>query len=148
MEFIMVDSNIQKAKDILVKGNYTCVIIKSGMEYKSMERGVKPLLDCLETRGDFEGAYVADKVVGKAAAFLYVLMKVKEIHATVLSKPAYDVLCSNDIIVTYNEMVPAIKNRDNTGFCPMESAVLAINEPNQAHAKIVETREKLLFVNR
>ncbi len=139
-----MNANVNKARDILINGGYTCVIIKDDKEYKSKERGVKPLLSWLEQELELEGAYVSDKVVGKAAAFLYVLMKVKAIHAFVLSQPAYEVLQRYNICVSYDSLVPAIRNRDNTGYCPMESAVMGIDEPKEAKNRIIETMDELL----
>ena len=70
------DINVQtlKAKKLLEKNGYTCVLIKDEKEIFSFERGVKPLLNFIDKGEDFYGFFVADKVVGKAAAFLYVLL--------------------------------------------------------------------------
>ncbi|MBQ8165951.1 MAG: DUF1893 domain-containing protein [Lachnospiraceae bacterium] len=139
-----MDENLNRAREILINGGYTCVIIKDDIEYNSKERGVKPLLDWTEQDINFEDAYVSDKVVGKAAAFLYVLMKVKAIYAIVLSQHAYEVLQRYGIAVSYDSIVPAIRNRDNTGFCPMESSVMGINDPTEAKERIEATRVELL----
>lgn len=136
--------NINKAKELLIQGNYTCVVMKENVEYVSQERGVKPLLDWIDNKVDFENAVVADKVVGKAAAFLYVLFNVSEIYANVISEPAYDILKKHNINIFYNQMVKAIRNRDNTGFCPMESSVWAVEEPKEAYNIILKTRDELI----
>jgi predicted transcriptional regulator len=44
---------------------------------------------------------------------------------------------------TYGELVEKILNRTKDGFCPMESAVLDVNEPNEAYCKIKETLSKI-----
>lgn len=134
---------VNKAKEMLVQEKYTCVIINSDHIYTSRERGVKPLLDWYGTV-DMEGASAADKVVGKAAAYLYVLLKIKEIYAGVISEPAYKVLLDYNISVSFDKKVKAIQNRDKTGFCPMETAVWNINNPNNAYNAIIETRKKLM----
>ncbi len=140
-------SKLELASKILKEEDYTCVVIKQDKEYTSKERGVKPLLDWISIGDDFKGASAADKVVGKAAAFLYVLLGIKEIYSIVISQPAYSVLKKYNIEVCYDNLVPAIKNRANTGFCPMESAVLDLNEPEAAYERILATREKLLNKN-
>lgn len=137
-------SSINRAKEHLKQGGYTCVMVKNDSIFTSKERGVKPLLDWIASGTDFENAVVADKVVGKAAAFLYVLLKVKEIYAVVLSQPALKVLENHNITVSYEEKVSAIRNRDNTGNCPMESAVWDVDNPGEAFIVISQTREKLL----
>ena len=122
---------LEKAKKILIEGEYTCVIC--GEEtYTATKRGVAPLLDLLESGADMAGASAADKVVGRAAAFLYVLLKVSEIYAGVISKTALEVLKKEGIHVEYDQCVEAIFNRDNTGFCPMETAVMGIDEAESA----------------
>ena len=125
-------TDIEQAKALLEKEQATCVFYKGEYTFFSKERGVLPLLNLLqkeENLGDFS---VADKVVGKAAAFLYVLLKVKSLYAKVISKHALGVLKTYDIQVAYDELVEAIRNRTNSGFCPMETAVLEINEPKKA----------------
>lgn len=43
---------------------------KGSTIYISTERGVKPLIDRIDDGTDLQGFSAADKVVGKAAAFL------------------------------------------------------------------------------
>lgn len=139
--------NILEAKNKLLQGGYTCVALNDDGIYTSMDRGVKPLLDWISNKCDLKDAYVADKVVGKAAAFLYVLLKVKEVYAVVISEPALITLEKHNIKVSYGQLVSAIRNRDNTGFCPMESSVWDIEDPNIAYETIVRTRNELILKN-
>lgn len=99
-------------------------------------RGVKPLLDLLEQ--NLAGFCAADKVVGKAAALLYRLIGISEIHAGVISEPAIQVLQRGGIAVFYDRKVPAIRNRTDTGFCPMETAVWNIDQPELAPPILLE----------
>ena len=69
-------NDLKKAIDILNSGQYTCVLCKDNEIHISTERGVKPLLEWLESGIALKGFSAADKVVGKAAAFLYVLLGV------------------------------------------------------------------------
>ena len=108
--------------------------------YISEERGVKPLLKCYYEKKMPSGFSAADKVVGKAAAFLYVLLGAKELYADVISRTALAVLQQYDITVTYGQLTDAIRNRTNTGFCPMETAVLAIDDPAEALLAIEKTK--------
>ena len=66
-------------------------------EFFSFERGVKPLLNLIDLGEDFSGFFVADKVVGKAASMLYILLKIEEIFAEVISQPALEILNKNGI---------------------------------------------------
>jgi len=139
-------NNLEKAKLILEEGGYTCVIL--GKEpYTSTFRGVKPLLDLLESSADVRGCSAADRVVGKAAAFLYVLLGVSELYTGILSKPAKAVLEKYGIKVSCGMLVDVIFNRDNTGNCPMETAVWDIEEPEKALIAIKAKLEALLTGN-
>lgn len=135
--------NLKKAKNLISSGEYTCVLAQGEKVYTSTQRGVKPLLTWLDDNTNLEGFSCADKVVGKAAAFLYVLLKVKCVYAFVISKPAIDVLQSYGIYTEYETLVPSIRNRTNTGFCPMEQCVLSINAPHEACESIRQTLKKL-----
>ena len=139
-----MDTYIEKAKELLIQGDYTCVIMNDQEIYTSKERGVKPLLDWIDRGIDCTNSVVADKVVGKAAAFLYVILGVSRVYAGVLSEPAYKVLEAYNIGVSYGQKVSAIRNRDNTGFCPMESSVWDINNPSDARMVILQTRDRLM----
>lgn len=125
-------TDLTLAKEQLMSGDYTCVIRKNDMVYSSVERGVKPLLAWLDSDIDFNGYSAADKVVGKAAAMLYVLLGVCDVHAIVISVKAKEVLEKNGIGVTYDSMVERIHNRTKTGFCPMEEAVWEIEDLQEA----------------
>ena len=114
----------------------TCAASDGSTLLSSEKRGVAPLLGWLEQKYDLSDFTVADKVVGKGAAFLYLLLGVKYLYAGVISLPALELLRKNGVFVTYSACVAAIRNRDNTGFCPIESAVLDCNSPEQALIKI------------
>lgn len=135
--------NLERAKSVLVEGGYTCVMVKGEAVDTSMERGIRPLFQIVKSRTDREGYSAADKVVGKAAAFMYVLMKVREVFAQVISVPALEVLEGAGIEVSYGECVTAIRNRTDTGFCPMESAVLDVKEPEEAYSVLEKRIERL-----
>ena len=130
---------LNRAREILTENNFTCVIIKDQHQYTSMSRGVKPLLDWYDHETDLKGGYAADKVVGKAAAYLYVLLKIKAVHAGIISKTAYEVFKKYNIEIYYDNMVDAIINRNKTGYCPMETLVMDIDTPELA-LKAIKTR--------
>lgn len=55
------------ARTLLEKENYTCVICRGEDVLTDRRRGVKPLMELLESGKDLHGFSAADKVVGKAA---------------------------------------------------------------------------------
>lgn len=125
-------SDLEKAVKLLKENHLTFVAVKENKNITSKQRGVKPLLELLENNIDLCGFSIADKVIGKAAAFLYVLLSPNEIKTGVISKPALKVLKTNNINVHYDTLTDAIRNRDNTGFCPMETAVIYTDDAYKA----------------
>ncbi len=132
-------TDLSIAKELLLSKNYTCVLCKDGKLYISQERGVKPLVDWLDKKVDLKKFSAADKVVGKGAAFLYTLLEVKEVYACVISESAKKVLEKFGIRVYFDECVKAVLNRNKTGFCPIETAVKGIDDPEKAVQIIRET---------
>lgn len=139
----MANANLEKAKMLLNINDHTCVFCDGQTILTDKRRGVRPLLDILESDRDVSGFSAADKVVGKAAAFLYCLLGTKCLYARVISQSALDVLVNAQLHVEYDQLVPAIRNRTNDGFCPMEQAVWNITDPASALSAIYDALSKL-----
>ena len=127
--------NLAKAREIL-SGGFTFAAFNGEAAITDNRRGVKPLIDIIDRGETLRGFSAADKVVGKAAAFLYVLLDVSEVYAEVISRRALSVLEDNNVHAEYSGLTEAVKNRAGTGFCPMETAVLYENSPEKALEKI------------
>lgn len=85
-------------------------------------RGVQDLVQLISDHPErLEGAIVADKVIGKAAAALMATGGVKEVHTNVICKAGKELLEGNGILVFATEEVPQILNRDRTTQCPIDS---------------------------
>ena len=125
-------NNSIKAIKMLTEGEYTCVLCKDELVYTSTERGVKPLLEWYDREINLQGFSAADKVVGKAAAFIYVLLGVDDVYAPVISEGAMHILEANGIKVQCKLLVKEIINRSGTGRCPMEETVDGITEAKEA----------------
>lgn len=136
-------TRLQQAIISLREGNHTCVLRKNGKEITSDLRGVAPLLELLHSGEVLSGASCADRVVGNGAAYLYVLLKVKEVYAEIISEPAKRTLEQAGIAVSMGQTVPAIMNRTKDGFCPIEQAVRDAVSPENA-LELIETRLKSL----
>ena len=139
----MVMDCLEEAKFLLSETGCTCVLCSQDAVLTDNRRGIRPLLDLLENNTDVTGYAVADKVVGKAAAYLYCLLKIGSLYAGVISEPALAVLHQQGISVEYGTIVPAIQNRSGDGFCPMERAVLNINTADAALPALYHALEQL-----
>ena len=138
-----MSADLEKAKAFLLQQNCTCVLCKGPNIFSSQHRGVRPLLDFLDSEEDFSGFSAADKVVGKATAFLYCLLGVKEVYAHILSDSAVKILSDANIRFSCGTQVAGIRNRQNTGPCPMENATATICDPVEALVIIRNTLKKL-----
>lgn len=123
---------LDKLVEILHEGGYSCVV-SNGAEVRTfIQRGIADLYGLLKNEPAFlNGASVADKVVGKGAAALMVLGGVRELYTDVISTPALQVLEKAGIDVGYGTETTAIRNRDNTGICPVEMLCAAADSPTE-----------------
>jgi len=119
-----------KAKQLLIN-DITLVMVKDEQVITSKEKGISYLLS-LTSENKYQGYSVADKIVGKAAAFLYVIMQVENVYGEIITKRAVEILRQANINAEYKILTENIINRTNTGLCPMELTVLNIEDKDKA----------------
>lgn len=119
-----------KAKKLLID-DITLVLVKGDQVITSEKRGISFLLS-LANENKYQGYSAADKIVGKAAAFLYVIMQVENVYGETITKRAVEILRQANINVEYKILTENIINRTNTGLCPMELIVLNIEDKEEA----------------
>ena len=124
--------DLTRARSLLDEGQYTCVVCSGSTVHTATQRGVAPLLNWVNQGLDLTGFSAADRVVGRATAFLYAILGVQSVYARVMSRPAAAVLESHGIGVHADKFVDGIINRAGTGPCPFEAAVMDIGEKEQA----------------
>lgn len=137
------NTDLQRAIELLKNDELSIAICNGEVEYTSTERGVAPVLKLIESNVDLNGFSVADKVVGKAVAMLFVLVGIKAVYASVISESALEFLEKNNIGCTYDKLTRRIQNRSKDGLCPMESAVMDSDDPVEAYSLILKALEKL-----
>lgn len=130
----MIDE-LTYAKEMLIRGGYSLVVCSGGYVYTSSDRGIKPLLEIVDDE-NLQHCCASDKIVGKAAAMLYVLLKAEAVYAEVMSKDAVNVFGSYGVKYDYKELADKIINRDKSGLCPMELAIKDIDAPQKAREAI------------
>lgn len=136
-------NDLTKARTLLDTGSYTCVVCRGDALHTATERGVKPLLSWLDAGLDLGEFSAADRVVGRATAFLYCLLGVKAVYAGVMSRPAAQVLRAHGIAAEAGQLVEGIINRKGTGPCPFEAAVMEITDAGEALKAIRERMARL-----
>lgn len=126
----MIDE-LTYAQEMLTRGDYTLVVCRDGYVHISEDSGLGGLLQ-IAGSGEWEGACAADKVVGKAAALLFVKLKVSAVYAGTLTKSAARVFEANGIAYRYGECVGSLLNAGGTDYCPYEKAVQSTENPDEA----------------
>jgi len=139
-----MSDNLNRAIGLLKSGGFTCVLCDGHDVVTSTERGVKPLLDMIESGQDYSRYSAADKVTGKAAAYLYEKLGIMEVYTDVISSKALEVFRAYGCDITFGELVPLIRNRAGDGYCPMESAVLNIEDADEAYKAICDKRRQIM----
>lgn len=140
---IIPPKRLVKAIQILETGEYTCVLCSGDRYITTQQRGVKPLVQWLRDSQISPGFSAADKVVGKATAFLYCLLGAKAVYANVMSRGARKVLETHGIYAQCTTLTDYIENRAKNGMCPFEEAVLEITDPEQALIAIYSKMNEL-----
>ena len=138
-----MEKDFQKAKEEYNSGKYTLVICKDEDIIKSDVTGIGPVMTLIDSKKDYKGYSAADKIVGRAAAFLYTLLQVKNLYGETMSKGAVEILKNAGIYYEYKTLTDYIENRQKTGMCPMDEAVKDIDNPKDAYEAI---RNKIKFL--
>ena len=129
----------QDAVDTLHRENCSCVILKDNELTIYRGPGISDLLRLLKTEPEkLQGAFVADKVIGKAAAALLILGKVDSVYTDLISEGAIEILRESPVKVSFAEKVPIIMNRTKESICPMENLCSVANSPQECYERINE----------
>ena len=138
-----MDKDLEKAKVEYHTGKYTLVICKDEDIIKSDLTGIRPLMKLIDDKKECKGYSAADKIVGRAAAFLYTLLGIKNVYGEIMSKGAIEILKKNGIYYEYKTLTDYIENRQKNGICPMDDAVKEIEDAKTACEAI---RNKMKFL--
>lgn len=135
---------MNKAKELIDNNIHSCIVVKDEeILYTANGIGIKPLLNIyLDNKQAMENSFIADKLIGKAAAMILICGKVKKVYGNKISKSAIDILTKNDIEYEYKELIEKVHNRDKTDLCPMEKTVLKIIDPEEGVNAILKFLSK------
>lgn len=126
-------TDIENAKKIFFSADYSCVLCRGNTAFTSTDRGINRIMDFCSDGNSYCGFSAADKIVGRAAAFLYAKMGVSDVYAHVLSKKGEQVLKQYGIDYSYGTLCDEIINRKGTGMCPIEQAVIECKGYDEAY---------------
>lgn len=134
-------TDFERAKNNLA--GHTICLCKDGKCLYSDLKGISPMMAFIDGNADLSGYCVADTVVGKAAALLFVKCGISKVYAKVLSEYGKKVLEAYNISYEYETLTERIINRAGTDSCPMEKAVADTDSPDEA-VVLLKNQLKLL----
>ena len=131
---------MEKIKEIRNKKNASLVVAyQNGTIKEYYQNRILDLVSILkENETALKGSTIADKVVGKVAASVMAVAGVSKLHANTLSKIAIPVLEQAGITYSYGKVVDYIKNKDQTGMCPMENKYQNEMDVNKIYEEMVK----------
>ncbi len=143
---------LRTAKELIKEGKASCVVIKEQHIQRMLNGpGIQPVISLYEEK-ILENTLVADKIIGKAAAMVLTLGKVKAVYAETMSQAAKAYLEKHQIEVGYGRCIDVINNREGNGICPIERAVMDLEDPSEALEVLKETlialRKKRALIDR
>ena len=96
-------------------------------------RGISPMMKFIAEEKDLTGFSTADVIVGKAAAMLFVKTGIVCVHGKTMSESGKAYLDTHGIPCTYDILTEKIINRQGTDICPMEKAVMNIDDTEKGY---------------
>lgn len=124
---------MQQLIEILRKEKCSLVVKNHGIVTTYSKPGVRDLEHLLDHDPEaLHGAVIADKVIGKAAAAMVVVGRVKALYAEVMSKKAIPFLEEAGIAYTYGTLVDTIKEEGDR--CQLEKITAPATTPEETIA--------------
>jgi len=114
-----------------IEAGKACVAAAGGVIFAAPEgRGVDPALALLKAEpARLKGSLVVDKIVGRAAAAIWIQAGVRKVCACVMSEGAVALFDAHGVAHAAECVVPAIRNREGTGLCPMDTRTQNLTDP-------------------
>ncbi len=132
-----------EAVNMIKSGKATCVLVKDNKIISAESpKGIYYIIDLYE-KGLLKDAYIADTIIGKAAAMIFSLGGLKGCYGQTTSESALEWLNEHNINVNYSNLTPAIENRKGDGICPMEETVKDIFDEKEALKALRKKVEQL-----
>jgi len=126
------------AKQRLKQKNLALVIAKQGrVIFETSSHGIGGLLKAIEELGnEMKDSSVADKIVGKAAALLFIHAGVFAVFAVTASEKAIQAMKDNNVLYEFENRVPHILNSERSDICPFEKLVISLSNPKKAYERL------------
>ena len=134
---------LEKAKNIIKDTSAVFAYVSANEEIISSAKGIGFVASLCNDKKDLSKGAVADKIVGKAAAMLFVLLGLKYVHAETISTGAVKVFEEYGVEYSCDVITEAIVNRKGDGLCPMEMAAKDTETPEETLSAVNKKLEEL-----
>ena len=137
-------SDLELAAEKLENTDYSLVVVNNQeVLAKRKDRGVGGILELYDKNPQIlANSAVADKIIGRAVAMICELGGVKSCYTPTISQGAVEILQRAEIKYETEKKVAAIRNREDTGLCPIEQLTLGLEDSEKAVQKIKEFLHK------
>lgn len=127
----------------------TCIIYRNDkVIFTSEYRGVRPMMEYMKSYGPSqEPLTIIDRIMGKGAVLLAVLIGATNIKTPIISEPALALALKHKHQVEYGKKIPFVINRTGDGRCPIESSILDIDDIEEGYEVIKVTIAELMKVS-
>ena len=134
--------DLERARRRLKERKLSLVVVKKGsVLFETESHGIKGFLEAIELLGEkLTGSSVADRIVGRAVAFLCAYFRVSAVFAVLMSMEGVRVLEDKDIIYQFEKCVTNILNQKRNDICPFEKLALTFTSPEEAYKKLRSAR--------
>lgn len=130
-----IPADLDIGKNKLAQKDLNLVIVKNGkVLFETKSHGIGDLLKAInKLQNDIKDSSVADRIVGRAAALLFVFSGVAAVFAVIASDGGIKVLKKNNIFCEYENRVTNVLNMKKTDVCPFEKLVAKLSSPEKAY---------------
>ena len=101
-------TDLEKAKEIFYSEDYSFVLVKNEDIISSSQKGIRQIVELIESKKDFTDYSMCDRITGRAVAFLYVIMGLKAVHSVKMTKLATNILDRAEIKFSADEYLSLI----------------------------------------
>ena len=136
------DPDLEEARRLLREDRVALAVVKDGQVLAARHgAGLAPLYWTVKELGErLQGARVADRVVGRAAALLLLYAGVAAAFGELMSQSAHALLTQKDLPHAWGKLVSGIFT-PNGDPCPMETLVADTDDPVEAFRRLAQALE-------
>ena len=131
-------TDLETASKRLNQKNLSLVVVKNGkVLFETESHGLNDLVEAInQLQSSMKGSSVADRIVGRAAALLFVYSGVSAVFAATISDGGIAILGNNNVFHEFEKRVPRILNLKKTDVCPFEKLVAGLSSPEEAYERL------------